>query len=60
MIMINYYYCHHYYYNDGSHVTLNLLHVSSCKMLTFCGVLHEAKEHIKQTLERAVQTGNHL
>ena len=29
----------------------NLLHASSCKMLTFCHVLHETKIQHKQTLE---------
>ena len=30
-------------YNGGCFETLNLLHVSSCEMFTFCNVLHETK-----------------
>ena len=37
----------------GCFGTLNLLHVSSCKMFTFYDVLHETKQKRKQTLERA-------
>ena len=39
--------------NNGSCLeTLKLPHVSSCEMLTFCDVLHEAKQKKhKQTLE---------
>ena len=37
------------------------LHVSSCKMFTFCDVLHETKQKVKvkkKCLECAIQTGN--
>ena len=41
--------------------TLNLLHLSSCEMFTFCVVLHEAKQNMQiNTREGAVRTGNLL
>ena len=40
---------------------LNLLHVSSCEMVTFCDILHEAKQETKTNpRECAVRTGNQL
>ena len=32
---------------------MDLRHVSSCKMFTFCDVLHETKQNRKQTFEIA-------
>ena len=40
---------------------LNLLHVSSCEMFTFCDVLHEAEQQTSaDSRECTEQTGNHL
>ena len=38
-------------HNGSWHETLNLPYVSSCKMFTFCDVLHEQDKKHKQTLE---------
>jgi len=41
--------------------TLNLLHVSSCEMYTFCDVSHETKQKAQtNSRECAVRTGRHL
>ena len=39
--------------NGGCFETMNLLHVSSCEMLTFYDVLHDGKQKCKQTPESA-------
>ena len=40
-------------HNRGCFETLNLPHVSSFEMFTFCNVLHDTKQKRKQTLESA-------
>ena len=45
-------------HNGGCFETLNLLHVSSCQMFTFCDVLHETKQKTyTNSRECAVWTG---
>ena len=47
--------------NNGCHETLNLLHVVSCKIFTFCDVLHETKQKTQtNSQECTLQPGNHL
>jgi len=49
--------------DDGYFETLNLLHVRSCKMFTFCNVLHEIKQKTQSNSRECavlVWTGNHL
>ena len=47
--------------DGGCLLTLNLLHVSSCEMVTICDILHEAKQKTKtNSRECAVRTGDQL
>jgi len=42
-------------------LNFDLLHVSGCKVFTFCDILHETKQTTQiNSWECAVQTGNHL
>ena len=43
-------------HNGGRHETLNLLHVSSCKIFTFCDVLHVLKTISLTKLTRVCNT----
>ena len=47
--------------NGGCFLTLNLRHVSSCRMFRFCVVFHEIKQKTYvNSWECAARTGNHL
>ena len=47
-------------HNNSCFETLNLLHVSSCEMFTFCDVLHKTKQKTQsKSWDCAVRTGNH-
>ena len=46
-------------HNGSCFESLNVLHVSSCKMFTFCGILHEARQKMQtNSREHAARTGN--
>ena len=48
-------------HNGGCFETLNLLHVSGCKMFTFCDDLRKVKQNMETNSQKCtVQTGNHL
>ena len=47
-------------HNGGCFETMNLPHLSSCEMYTFCDFLHEGKKTQTNSRERAERTGNHL